>query len=943
LKKRWLWFAAWMLMINAVAQSPPPVSPLVMNEMLGRPTDTAVTVNALGNRNLEVYFEYGLAPAPYSGRTASATFAAGTPIEVALTGVQPDKRYYYRMRYREVGTTEFVAREEHTFRTQRARGNSFTMVVQADPHMDENSDPNTYRLTLQNELSEGPDFLVDLGDTFMSDKLPQPTYQAVADRAFLLRSYYDTVCHSVPLFLSLGNHEGEWGSRLTNSSENLPVWDTLIRKLYYPNPFPNGFYTGGTKEEKYVGLRESYYAWEWGDALFVVLDPYWYTPQSPELSGDWSVTLGREQYDWLKRTLENSTATFKFVFSHNLIGGWDKGGKMRGGVEAAKYLEWGGYNLDDTWGFDKARPGWPTPIHQLLKANNVTIFFHGHDHFYGKQDLDGIVYQEVPQPSAANTELGNRAASYGYSLGRLLGGVGHLRLTVSPSEVKVDYIRTWIPSKETAGQKNGDLGDSYTIPARRRSTVPLTLAAGGSNHSETLAGNGPVQAGYAAATVQTGSAPYGTAVFSLTQDNVVVSECGVPASPPSSSVRIFVDYGTRVIVPPASTSVDILTGIAVVNHGTRTANITYTLRDGQGRPLAVGHGTLAAGAHRARFLNQLQDLAADFALPADFSTVTRFGTLEVAADQPLSVLALRMTVNQRGNTLFTSVPAADLTKAPSALPLFFPQIADGDGYTTALILLNTTDRTQSGTISFYADGGGPLVVGRSGGQADTVFRYSIEAGGLYLFQSDGSPVEAHVGSVQLIPDAGSTTPAGAGLFSRSSDGILVTESGVPSAVATMRALVFVDLTEGHDSGLAIANAGSSAAQVTVRAYQTDGTGPVSGGSTTVDLQGNGHRAAFARQWITGLPAGFRGLLEISSPTQFAALTLRSLVNPRGDFLLTTFPVADMTRPAPAPMVFPQIADGGGYKTQFILLSSGEAASVTLSLFAEDGSPLAVAK
>jgi hypothetical protein len=159
----------------------------------------------------------------------------------------------------------------------------------------------------------------------------------------------------------------------------------------------------------------------------------------------------------------------------------------------------------------------------------------------------------------------------------------------------------------------------------------------------------------------------------------------------------------------------------------------------------------------------------------------------------------------------------------------------------------------------------------------------------------------------------------------------------------MRALVFVDLTEGHDSGLAIANAGSSAAQVTVRAYQTDGTGPVSGGSTTVDLQGNGHRAAFARQWITGLPAGFRGLLEISSPTQFAALTLRSLVNPRGDFLLTTFPVADMTRPAPAPMVFPQIADGGGYKTQFILLSSGEAASVTLSLFAEDGSPLAVAK
>ena len=62
------------------------------------------------------------------------------------------------------------------------------------------------------------------------------------------------------------------------------------------NPYPDGFYSGGSREEKYVGLRESYFSWEWGDALFVVLDPYWNTPQSPELSGDWSLTLGREQY-----------------------------------------------------------------------------------------------------------------------------------------------------------------------------------------------------------------------------------------------------------------------------------------------------------------------------------------------------------------------------------------------------------------------------------------------------------------------------------------------------------------------------------------------------------------------------------------------------------------------------------------------------------------------
>jgi hypothetical protein len=90
---------------------------------------------------------------------------------------------------------------------------------------------------------------------------------------------------------------------------------------------------------------QAYYAWEWGDALFVVLDPYWNQPVAPELSGDWSLTLGREEYDWLKRTLENSTSTYKFVFAHNLVGGLNLDGAMRGGVEVAKYLEWGGYNL----------------------------------------------------------------------------------------------------------------------------------------------------------------------------------------------------------------------------------------------------------------------------------------------------------------------------------------------------------------------------------------------------------------------------------------------------------------------------------------------------------------------------------------------------------------------------------------------------------------------
>jgi phosphodiesterase/alkaline phosphatase D-like protein len=86
-----------------------------------------------------------------------------------------------------------------------------------------------------------------------------------------------------------------------------------------------------------------YYCVGVGDALFVVLDPYWYTKPKPDSLTGWRWTLGKEQYDWLKSTLEQSTSTFKFVFMHQLVGG-DKDG--RGGTEYADKYEWGGNNLD---------------------------------------------------------------------------------------------------------------------------------------------------------------------------------------------------------------------------------------------------------------------------------------------------------------------------------------------------------------------------------------------------------------------------------------------------------------------------------------------------------------------------------------------------------------------------------------------------------------------
>jgi hypothetical protein len=433
-------------------------------EILGRPTPASVTMSILFDQDVEAYCEYGAKSGSFSQTTPTFNASKDVPVEVDMTGLTGNTSYFYRTRYRLKGATSaFLSGSEHTFQTPRPAGNTFTFAIEADPHLDSNSLPESYSLTLQNILAGKPDFLFDLGDTFMSEKEPTKNQTTVTARHLLFRPYFGSVCHSVPLFLILGNHEGEVGWELNGTANNLAVMASNTRKLYYPNPLPNSFYSGNTKEEPFVGLRENYYAFEWGDALFVILDPYWYTIKKP----DWGWTLGPEQYNWFRKTLSESKAKFKFVFCHNLVGG--NGNDARGGTEFVDLFEMGGNNSNGTTGWSNFRPGWEKPIHQLMVDNKVTIFFHGHDHFFGKQDKDGIIYQEVPQPS--NRSLTNISATdYGYVNGVFLPGRGFLKVSVSPENVKVDYIRTYLTSEENATRKNGELAYSYTLKSVVTST-----------------------------------------------------------------------------------------------------------------------------------------------------------------------------------------------------------------------------------------------------------------------------------------------------------------------------------------------------------------------------------------------------------------------------------------------------------------------------------------
>lgn len=437
---------------------------VIHSEMLGRPTNKSVTLRMFFDQNAEISSEYGTQSGNLTLKTPWKNVPSGSAAELLLDGLNENTRYYYRVLHRIPGSQQVVTRPEYTFQTQRKEGAGFTFVIQADPHMDEQSDSSVWARCLKNQLNDKPDFMIDMGDIIMSDKLKNAagkiTRDTIAYRSRYTRAFYEATCHSVPLLITLGNHEGEAGWALTGNADNTAIYNTLERKKYYANPSPDGFYTGDDTEHQYVGKRENYYSWTWGDALFVVLDPYWYTSPKPDANTGWRWTLGKKQYDWLKTTLENNKSTFKFVFCHQLVGGDPNG---RGGIEFADLYEWGGKNKDGSNGFLTNRPGWYKPIKEILKENRVNVFFHGHDHFFGKQEKECLIYQECPQPSHKSFANANQATEYGYLSGQILPNSGHLRVRVSPEQVKIEYVRAYSAINETPTRKNGDIAATYFI------------------------------------------------------------------------------------------------------------------------------------------------------------------------------------------------------------------------------------------------------------------------------------------------------------------------------------------------------------------------------------------------------------------------------------------------------------------------------------------------
>ncbi len=230
---------------------------------------------------------------------------------------------------------------------------------------------------------------------------------------------------------------------------------------------------------------------------------------------------------------------------------------------------------------------------------------------------------------------------------------------------------------------------------------PLTLEVDGSSTSSLsydLAPEGVFRAnldrssgiaqGYAVVTAESGPVPSGTAVFQFRDAGEnLLSEAGVGASRATRRARVYVDtVGTQ-------------TGVAVANLGNSGQPVEFELFDRSGISLGETTRQVAAEGHLAIFADELFPN-----LPPGFT-----GLLEIRGEFPVVPVTLKLSFNQRGDPILTTLPVADALRPPQAGRLILPQIGFGGGLATRIILINPGDATESmGVLTTMDESGAPL-------------------------------------------------------------------------------------------------------------------------------------------------------------------------------------------------------------------------------------------
>jgi hypothetical protein len=412
-------------------------------ELLGAPLIYAPSAHGFG---LNVVLRSGdpsLLRARVRDETTSRWIDLGAPASPApdvaqwsATGLAAGSRHGYQICAAQNGAAIEIACVRPLYQgsamTARAPGATFTFAAMADSHI-EPRDPvppgttvigdsygfmeTTLGAVTTDVAASDPDFIVDMGDLLdyhlfgFNAPPPDATWARLAYLNFR-RMMGDTLGRAAH-FNVIGNWDGESGC---NDEEEIDR-SRSQRLLYIPGPPPSTYPEGGSP-------NQDYYAFTWGDALFVVLNVMTYTPTchlldlQPGLPDDW--TLGTAQMEWLADTLSHATSKWRFLFIHHAVGGN------------------AGNDVDSAYGRGGGRAahvGEQAIVHDLMMRYGVQVFFYAHDHVFTDMVVDGIHYT---LPGSAGAPWKFDSSETGYT--DYWPDSGYGRVTVGPDGVKVEFV-----------------------------------------------------------------------------------------------------------------------------------------------------------------------------------------------------------------------------------------------------------------------------------------------------------------------------------------------------------------------------------------------------------------------------------------------------------------------------------------------------------------------
>lgn len=221
--------------------------------------------------------------------------------------------------------------------------------------------------------------------------------------------------------------------------------------------------------------------------------------------------------------------------------------------------------------------------------------------------------------------------------------------------------------------------------------------AGGSSVKFVITGAGPV--GVASGSIRVvptsaGPVPTPLVIFSLKAGNFTVSETGVPVTQ-GSAFRMYaeLDPGQK-----------IRTGIAIANATSTAGTVLLSVTGLDGLPLGSTPGPLNLPAS-GQIVDFIDNLIPSL-LGQDIQAVLRVTTTVPT----VSVVALRLRLNERGDSLMTTTPPTVESDPPGFAVRVFPHAINGDGFTTQFILFSgTAGQTPAGNLSFTKQSGQPLI------------------------------------------------------------------------------------------------------------------------------------------------------------------------------------------------------------------------------------------